>query len=148
MARERQRNRTGEEREGGGGGEGKPRQVFFPVCLALLLRRRYISSRRKKFNVAVKADGNADCGLWASPVTVLHRTMHISQSGPSSFRPLSSVRRPPRSLRGCLEPISPPRLLSGARDLGFRDVAHQIPLCLWLLYNLYLCHFPKNLPEI
>ncbi|KAI4499557.1 hypothetical protein M0802_005453 [Mischocyttarus mexicanus] len=30
-------------------------------CFPCLLRRRYISSRRKKLNVAVKADGNADC---------------------------------------------------------------------------------------
>lgn len=64
----------------------------FPVCFAPLLRRRYISSRRKKFNVAVKADGNADCGLWASPVTTLHRTVHISRE--CSVRP--SVR-PSRS---------------------------------------------------
>lgn len=60
---------------------------IFPICLcSALLRRRYISSRRKKFNVAVKADGNADCGLRASPVTALHRMVHISRV----HRPLAS----------------------------------------------------------
>lgn len=148
MARERQTKQDG---RGGGGGRGKAATSIFPVCLALL-RRRYISSRRKKFNVAVKADGNADCGLWASPVTVLHRTMHISQSGPSSFRPLSSVCRPPRSPREDTSSsrLALPRLLSGARDLGFRDAAPSDTVAsrMWLLYHSYACHSPKNLPEI
>lgn len=51
-----------------------------------------ISSRRKKFNVVVKADGNADCGLRASPVTALHRIVHIFRVH-CSFTLSSSGRR-------------------------------------------------------
>lgn len=95
----------GEGEKGGRRKEGKPRQVF--SLSASLLRRRYISSRRKKFNVAVKADGNADCGLWASPVTVLHRTMQHLSKWPVVLsppfvrfgRPLLAASRSPRISR-------------------------------------------------
>jgi len=70
---------------------------IFPVCVSSLLRRRYISSRRKKFNVAVKADGNADCGLRASPVTALHRMVHISRVH-RPFAPSSAAHWPSASL--------------------------------------------------
>lgn len=133
MARERERNEVGgrgrERRE-----EGKPRQVF--SLSASLLRRRYISSRRKKFNVAVKADGNADCGLWASPVTVLHRTMqHLSKWPVVLSPPFVRLGRPllaaSRSPRIYLEPINfagnssrEPGILRGFSKIR----VHQIPL--------------------
>lgn len=137
--------------ETGGEGRGSRDKYFLPVCFALLLRRRYISSRRKKFNVAVKADGNADCGLWASPVTVLHRTMHISQSGPSSFSP-PSARRPPRSLRR----MPPNRLALPDRPrkpgiLGFPRHGYRCVWDLWSLYHLYMrlsLVSPKTSPKL
>lgn len=64
-----------------------------PASSPVYYKRRYISSRRKKFNVAVKADGNADCRVWASPVTALHRTVHISRMLHPSTSPSAAFRR-------------------------------------------------------